>query len=59
MEQHLNESDSIKVEIVELESLLGLKNFEVCEQEGWPARKVRVSTWLPAECDGTSVKGCW
>ena len=74
MEQYLNKSDSMRVEIYHLESLLGPEDSEVdlrqilryarrkkrvAGSSKFSARKVRVSAWLPAECDGTSVKGEW
>ena len=73
MEQYLNEYDNMKVEIEELEFLLGPEDSEVdLKQILWyarrknvagcltfSARRVRMSSWWPAECDGTSVEGCW
>ena len=72
MEQHLNESDSMRVGNEELEFLLGPEDSEVQFRQilRYARRKKggrifemfnskgRVSSWS-AECDGTSVKGCW
>ena len=69
MEHHLNENESIEVEIEELEFLLGPDDPEViseaypvvCEQEGRQNLRILqlemtgMSTWRPAKCDGTSV----
>ena len=70
MEQYLNKSDSTKVEIEELEFLLGREDSEVnmgqilsirAERAAGSlkssARKVRVSTWLSTECEGMIFKG--
>ena len=59
----------MKVEIEELESLLSPEDLEVNLRQilryasrktgssKFSARKVRVSTWLPPECDGMSARG--
>ena len=64
-------SDSMRVEIEELESLLGPEDSEVdlrqflryaSGKKGWQdlrsfqLDRSQLSTWLPAECDGTSVE---
>ena len=59
MEQYLNKNDNMMVESEELVLLLGTEDTEVdlAGSSKFSARKVRVSTWLPAECDEMSVKG--
>ena len=69
--QYLNDNDSMRVEIEELDSLLGPEDSEVDlrqllryarRKKGGRifesfSTKVTVCSRLPAECDGTSVKG--
>ena len=73
MEQYLDRSDCMKVEVDELELLLGPEDSEVDSRyilsyarrkkgAGSPkfsGRRVRVSSWYPAGCDGTGVGWCW
>ena len=73
MEQYLNENDNMRNEVEELEFLLipedsevdltqllryvrrknGGRIFEIFSSKG------QSEVWVPAACDGTSVKGCW
>ena len=55
MEKCLTENDNMRV-----------VGVSACEEEErvagsltFSARRVRVRCWMPAECDGTSVKGSW
>ena len=64
MEQYLNKNDSMMVSAWSRRLAGEFEgNLEVCEKKKsvagsstFSARKVRMSTWLPAECDRMSDK---